>query len=290
MGEEQHPKTLKTGNGDVEKQPESRNNENNDNTDPTLDRTTSIFSVATSPTPSPKSLSDVFGNTPRWSMMSGSPLSGGLGSQLSFPERPSPGASPLQSPTSGYDPKRIPSSIFARKSGTGGGDWSGGSNESLFSIHVGNGSISNGGELSERKSVSSLSPLAADSEEVKVSDASQVKGVVDTPKPSSGNATPSSQPVSPSPANSNAPPIATFQSPRMSTGSVNSCQSFAFPVLVKDVSKKPGVQPQPEPQSQSVTTPPQPEEATPPETPKETSKAAEPSCFTCFCCCWPRCC
>ncbi|CAN0924309.1 hypothetical protein LINGRAHAP2_LOCUS34096 [Linum grandiflorum] len=41
----------------------------------------------------------------------------------------------------GYDPKRIPSSIFASKSGKGI-DWSVASNESLFSIHMGNNSFS----------------------------------------------------------------------------------------------------------------------------------------------------
>nr|GMC59469.1 circumsporozoite protein-like [Ipomoea batatas] len=298
MGGEQHPKNEHR---DEEKQPESGDNDNNNN-DGMLDRTVSIFSIATSPTPSPKS---PFGHTPRWSMMSGSPGSARLAGQLSFPDHPlpSPDASPLQSPSRrsgdlppGYDPKRIPSSIFSRKS-EAGENWSGASNESLFSIHVDNGSFTNVGELSERKSLSdALSPLAAaadcDAKDMKMSDVSQVKGLVETPKPpSSGNATPSSQTLSPSPTNSNAPQIATFQSPRMSTGSVNSCQSFAFPVLVKDVSSKPGAQPQPEPQSQPETQPPLPErEATPPETPKETSKAAEPSCFSYFCCCLPRCC
>nr|GMD19278.1 circumsporozoite protein-like [Ipomoea batatas] len=183
-----------------------------------------------------------FGHTPRWSMMSGSPGSARLAGQLSFPDHPlpSPDASPLQSPSRrsgdlppGYDPKRIPFSIFSRKSGVGE-NWSGASNESLFSIHVDNGSFTNVRELSERKSLSvALSPLAAaadcDAKDVKMFDVSQVKGLVETPKPpSSGNATPSSQALSPSPTNSNAPQIATFQSPRMSTGSVNSCQSFAF--------------------------------------------------------------
>ncbi|CAN1818516.1 hypothetical protein LINPERHAP1_LOCUS28404 [Linum perenne] len=41
----------------------------------------------------------------------------------------------------GYDPKRIPSSVFASKSGKGI-DWSVASNESLFSIHMGNNSLS----------------------------------------------------------------------------------------------------------------------------------------------------
>lgn len=43
--------------------------------------------------------------------------------------------------SSGYDPKRIPSSIFARSSNNPM-DWSTASNESLFSLHIGNSSFS----------------------------------------------------------------------------------------------------------------------------------------------------
>ncbi|XP_061984864.1 uncharacterized protein LOC133704126 isoform X2 [Populus nigra] len=57
--------------------------------------------------------------------------------------------SPTQSPPlqvmerpGGYDPFRIPSSIFERNKGPAPMDWSVASNESLFSIHVGNNSFS----------------------------------------------------------------------------------------------------------------------------------------------------
>ncbi|KAG6757982.1 hypothetical protein POTOM_038313 [Populus tomentosa] len=57
--------------------------------------------------------------------------------------------SPKQSPPlqvmerpGGYDPLRIPSSIFEKNKGTPPMDWSVASNESLFSIHVGNNSFS----------------------------------------------------------------------------------------------------------------------------------------------------
>ena len=57
--------------------------------------------------------------------------------------------SPKQSPPlqvmerpGGYDPLRIPSSIFENNKGTQPMDWSVASNESLFSIHVGNNSFS----------------------------------------------------------------------------------------------------------------------------------------------------
>ncbi|KAJ6357219.1 hypothetical protein OIU78_005152 [Salix suchowensis] len=57
--------------------------------------------------------------------------------------------SPKQSPplqvmerAGGYDPLRIPSSIFEKNKGAQPMDWSVASNESLFSIHVGNNSFS----------------------------------------------------------------------------------------------------------------------------------------------------
>ncbi|CAN1152885.1 hypothetical protein LINPERHAP2_LOCUS19036 [Linum perenne] len=67
------------------------------------------------------------------------------------PAVPSPGSeitlsgfSPIQSPpvqvmqrSEGYDPNRIPSSVFQRSSSDAQNDWSIASNESLFSIHVG---------------------------------------------------------------------------------------------------------------------------------------------------------
>lgn len=59
------------------------------------------------------------------------------------------GMSPTESPTvqmmersGGYDPCRIPSSVFARSKSNKEMEWSVASNESLFSIHLGNNSFS----------------------------------------------------------------------------------------------------------------------------------------------------
>lgn len=59
------------------------------------------------------------------------------------------GTSPTQSPqlqvmnrSEGYDPYRIPSSVFARSKSTTPMEWSVASNESLFSLHIGNASFS----------------------------------------------------------------------------------------------------------------------------------------------------
>lgn len=64
-------------------------------------------------------------------------------------ESPAHNMSPKQTPPlqvmerpGGYDPLRIPSSIFEKNKGTPPMDWSVASNESLFSIHVGNNSFS----------------------------------------------------------------------------------------------------------------------------------------------------
>lgn len=94
--------------------------------------------------------------TPEWSMISASPRAGSglLLSQELFPQNPEGSmltAPPKQFPPvqtmgrpgtgSGYDPNRIPTSIFAPKPANPM-EWSVASNESLFSIHMGNNSFS----------------------------------------------------------------------------------------------------------------------------------------------------
>lgn len=68
----------------------------------------------------------------------------GYGSPVwSFRSGTAPYSPPLQlmSPNSGYDPNRIPTSIFCSKP-TSPMEWSVASNESLFSLHLGNNSFS----------------------------------------------------------------------------------------------------------------------------------------------------
>lgn len=96
---------------------------------------------------------DVSAQTPQWSMVSASPRSG-PGNSFSrellppTPEWNMSNSSPLKSPLTqtmsrpnGYDPNRIPSSIFSTRPTTPM-EWSVASNESLFSIHMGNSSFS----------------------------------------------------------------------------------------------------------------------------------------------------
>lgn len=99
----------------------------------------------------PESLSSADVSQTQWSMISASPRAGSplLLSQELAPQIPdwnafstmkSPPVQTMGRPT-GYDPNRIPVSIFSTKK-TGNMDWSVASNESLFSIHMGNNSFS----------------------------------------------------------------------------------------------------------------------------------------------------
>lgn len=110
-------------------------------------------SVPGSECPSPP---DVLIQTPQWSMISASPRTGPAHSfSRELPPTPewSISNSPMKSPLTqmmgraavpggaGYDPHRIPSSIFSTRPTTPM-EWSVASNESLFSIHMGNNSFS----------------------------------------------------------------------------------------------------------------------------------------------------
>ncbi|KAM3286430.1 putative protein DDB [Capsicum chacoense] len=90
--------------------------------------------------------------TPQWSMISASPRGEDPPQLPDFPPQTSEwsGANPapMKSPPMhnmghppGYDPNRIPLSIFASKPNSNGMEWSTASNESLFSIHMGNSSF-----------------------------------------------------------------------------------------------------------------------------------------------------
>ncbi|XP_057481803.1 uncharacterized protein LOC130768732 isoform X1 [Actinidia eriantha] len=86
--------------------------------------------------------------TPEWSMISVSPRAGPENSSstpkwsmVSASLKQSPPIQTMWRPVSGYDPHRIPSSIFTSKPNATM-DWSVASNESLFSIQMGNTSFS----------------------------------------------------------------------------------------------------------------------------------------------------
>ncbi|VFQ68526.1 unnamed protein product [Cuscuta campestris] len=290
----------------------------NDVVDPNLDP-----AMSSSPMSSPSSPNDFGAHTPQWSMMSSSPHHG-MRSQLSFPGE----HLDWNGSDTGYDPNRIPSSVFSSKPSMRE-DWSAASNESLFSVHMGNnGSFCRDERKSFSSSLPTLVEVSADregkgekisvgsartqveEEEEVVEEKEEEDEIVETlksipaKKPSEfdverGNASPE---VHTSPI-VGAPQIERIQeSARVSTGSTSSTKSFAFPVLVKDCSRREGPlkgdkgvkaesQPTLKPQSESESRmQQQPETGANPETSKEAPpEATQSGCFTCFSC-WPRCC
>ncbi|KAL0450465.1 UNVERIFIED_CONTAM: hypothetical protein Slati_1602900 [Sesamum latifolium] len=216
--------------------------------------------------------------TPEWGMMSASPPVGlvALSSPDCFNASPdlemkSPPVQTMDQPE-GYDPNRIPASIFSTK-GANASDWSVASNESLFSIHTGTNSLSRdhtaifgkSGELgrlddpcnrpsvSEAKSheLNSVPPLmeAAAHEECSVSSGNLSKREDADPNTSTEAAIEdhAKQSTSPGPEvqskggetthTSTSTPRVSTSNPRLSEESGNSSRSFAFPVLVNDGGK-----------------------------------------------------
>ncbi|VVA24121.1 PREDICTED: cell wall RBR3 [Prunus dulcis] len=165
------------------------------------------------------------------------------------------GMSPTESPTvqmmersGGYDPCRIPSSVFARSKSNKEMEWSVASNESLFSIHLGNnsfsrdhifllGDLTKSGELYKSGELFGLSPhpppipeLEIESNGIEEVRESGAEGMADeTVKDTARtNAEDHSEGRVP-------PPNVSFKShslSRRSDGSGASTRSFAFPMYV----------------------------------------------------------
>ncbi|KAL3525849.1 hypothetical protein ACH5RR_014221 [Cinchona calisaya] len=150
----------------IKQHPKAKNDDDGMNSEGNVSRLSSSSSSSSSTLPDDHHLDDSFikaeqyesissldvsTQNPQWSMMSVSPRagSGNLSSTDVLPHTPEwimINSSPIKSPPiqamgKGYDPNRIPSSIFSTKPSTPM-DWSVASNESLFSIHMGNNSFS----------------------------------------------------------------------------------------------------------------------------------------------------
>lgn len=197
----------------------------------------------------------------------------------------------------GYDPNRIPSSVFASKPTTPL-EWSVASSESLFSIHVGNASFSTefaqlgkSGELTKSQELifpSGLPPVteAADMDRSS-QDMEKGSGVRET---SSQTTKEVFRENAEDHGKEKMPPAEGFRnsaSSHHSDGSINSTLSFAFPVLdgnggrsisVKVDTEKHQQQEQPQPQ-------PQPQPQSLPHAPEATQNAAATKWFSCFSCC-----
>lgn len=124
----------------------------------------------------------------------------------------------------GYDPDRIPSSVFAISKSTTPMEWSVASNESLFSIHIGNNSFS--------KELIMLSPpppvpvAATDTENIKIGKEQSGDTVVadETVNAERVSAQAQSEENLPTPTSLNSSSLS-----HRSDGSGISARSFAFP-------------------------------------------------------------
>ncbi|GER49315.1 protein kinase superfamily protein [Striga asiatica] len=203
----------------------------------------------------------------------------------------------------GYDPNRIPASIFSARP-VNPADWSAASNESLFSIHMGNSSFSHDhailyaksgelGRLDEWAATGLPTVMEGHAHEdcgsslgsegvsrVESLGSVEKRGVTEEKKGFSG-----SESRAGPPAGSNLKSPSTPRTPacnaRLSEESGNSGSSFAFPVLVSDGAKTGSLRrvkdiPQ-EPKLEAQVS-------------KSAHKAPEQHRWFCRLCCWRRCC
>ncbi|KAF5449515.1 hypothetical protein F2P56_029951 [Juglans regia] len=161
------------------------------------------------------------------------------------------GTSPTQSPqvqvmnrSGGYDPNRIPSSVFARSKSTTPMEWSVASNESLFSLHIGNASFSKDhvflfGDLKPEELIKSdelfaLSPtsplpeLGTDKKNIKIAHDSEATVVADEIVKDSERVSVEAQSEE-----KMSPPVVSWNSSSLSHRSDESVASFAFPIKKK---------------------------------------------------------
>ncbi|KAL3526594.1 hypothetical protein ACH5RR_011250 [Cinchona calisaya] len=268
---------------------------------------------------------DVSIQTPQWSMVSVSPRggSGNLYSSEILPRTPQYLSSmtkspPIQAMGRGYDPNRIPSSIFSNKPATPM-DWSVTSNESLFSIHMGNNSFSRDftrlhEDWSNSPSILTSAASESKSQELNnfppnlppVNEAAAKsrtnmnvrEGIEEefqeTPKIVSGKTVEdhSKLKLAPDADQTQRVHLSTSSNlsdgkgvpsdPRVSNERTQSSDSFAFPVLLSDGGK--GVSMKVKSENPDETTKSQPQD------PKSTPKAATANWFSCITCWTPPCC
>ncbi|XP_010527970.1 PREDICTED: putative protein TPRXL isoform X2 [Tarenaya hassleriana] len=138
----------------------------------------------------------------------------------------------------GYDPSRIPASVFDRSKSNLPAEWSCASNESLFSIHLGNNSFSvygdlmKSGELFKSGELVPYSPALSLTPPTKIEPKkktlSTAKKEVETPKEVKKE---SKEKTADHPAVSWRSPTTSYRSNRSS----NSTHSFSFPILAEGV-------------------------------------------------------
>ncbi|KAH6791222.1 hypothetical protein C2S51_006228 [Perilla frutescens var. frutescens] len=166
--------------------------------------------------------------TPQWTMSTSMSMSAvGLEGGESISQITSPPVQTMES-SSGYDPDRIPASVFSSKTTN---EWSMASNDSLFSIHMGNNSIACRDEVrsGELPRLDSLYVLEGKSHEL-----CSLPPLMEVPANEECSVKSSNVSILEKDDDPNDSPKAT---PRLSNGSGHSSTSFAFPVLVSQDGK-----------------------------------------------------
>ncbi|XAR51661.1 hypothetical protein NMG60_11006351 [Bertholletia excelsa] len=249
-----------------------------------------------------------------WSMISLSPRSGPAplsSSELNSPNldwsMQSPPIQTMGQPDSGYDPSRIPSSIFSSRPATGM-EWSVASNESLFSLHMGNNSFSGDHgiqfskvdeptKLDESNKLNSPPPtlptvmeVASDDQRNSASTEASYKPQKDVLKDSEGArfSISASNVSNISEARGMVPTDASRMSastPRLSDESGNSGSSFAFPVLTNEAGRNGTAKPGPDCSDLKPVKESEPLEEPKPQSNEVNSKDCQRRWFSCFSCC-----
>ncbi|XP_058081631.1 uncharacterized protein LOC131229661 [Magnolia sinica] len=182
------------------------------------------------------------------------------------------------------DPYRIPSSVFERSKSTAPMEWSVASNESLFSIHVGNSSFSRDhvflmGRSGELTNFSS--PTEGIMSTPRLSDPTLKEGLEHHPDDTqAANAETMKEVLRAAADNKAVAPAPGASASRRSDGSGTSIRSFAFPILTEG--KSGSVKVDPENRSNKKQEPQTPVAEVAP-------VAANAKWFPCFSCC-PFCC
>lgn len=154
-------------------------------------------------------------HTPQWSMVSASP-------PVFSPQTTSPPPVQTMETPSGFDPNRIPASVFSGKPANGS-EWSVASNDSLFSIHMGNSSFPKDQFRSLDEWNASQSPYVT---EAKSNELCSLPPLMEVPPNEESSAKSSNVSSFEKEDAVDSPKVA----PRLSNESGHSSTSFAFPV------------------------------------------------------------
>ncbi|KAL6994143.1 hypothetical protein U1Q18_012249 [Sarracenia purpurea var. burkii] len=233
---------------------------------------------------------EVSAQIPEWSMIDASP-------------KQSPPLQTMGQSSAGYDPNRIPASIFSSKPSTPT-EWSVASNESLFSIHMGNNSFSKdnailmekSGELNRLDDFCNFTSTQQNATRAKSTESnsspSGLPTVLEVAAENQRNSVSTSEESGVKEAAGNKEVPSTdgarnsASTPRLSDVSANSSRSFAFQVLTGEGGRSGTVRVAPD---NFQSNPPIKQQLQPQAMVEPPPKAAETRWYSCLCCCPPCC-